>query len=64
MFVKPCHGYKIRDPYKKDFIPDTGRDVPDQDLYWLTLLRDGDVVRADPPLAPQPPLPISTKSDS
>ena len=44
MFVKPREGYKIRDPFKKDHLPPEGREVPDGDLYWHRLARDGDVV--------------------
>lgn len=52
MFVKPKEGYSIRDPYKKDLIPAEGREVPDADFYWVRLLKDGDVVRATPPMPP------------
>lgn len=44
MFVKPAPGLKIRDPEMKDLIPDEGRNVSDDDLYWHRRLRDGDVV--------------------
>ena len=48
MFVKPRAGFKIRDPIRKDLIPADGREVNDDDLYWIRLLHDGDVVRAEP----------------
>ncbi|VVD28472.1 DUF2635 domain-containing protein [Paraburkholderia dioscoreae] len=44
MFVKPAPGLKIRDPELKDLIPDEGRNVSADDLYWHRRLRDGDVV--------------------
>lgn len=48
MFVKPAAGLKIRDPFKRDHLPPEGREVPDGDLYWIRLLRDGDVVAVEP----------------
>ncbi|MBR7929393.1 DUF2635 domain-containing protein [Burkholderia ambifaria] len=44
MFVKPAPGLKIRDPELKDLLPEEGRNVSDDDLYWHRRLRDGDVV--------------------
>ncbi|CAG9256244.1 DUF2635 domain-containing protein [Paraburkholderia caribensis] len=49
MFVKPAAGMKIRDPDMKDFLPDEGRDVPDDHLYWVKRLNDKDVVLAEQP---------------
>lgn len=49
MFVKPRPGYKIRDPFKKDLLPETGREVPDGNLVWNRLLNDGDIVLAERP---------------
>ena len=43
MFVKPKEGLQIFDPFHKDRLPPEGRDVPDGDMYWYGLLRDGDV---------------------
>ena len=43
MYVYPAAGLKIRDPFKKDFLPPEGRNVTDGDLYWHRLLRDGDI---------------------
>jgi len=57
MFVKPAPGLKIRDPELKDLIPEEGRNVSDDDLYWHRRLRDGDVVlveKTDAPAAVQP----------
>jgi hypothetical protein len=48
MFVKPAEGLKIRDPFKRDHLPPEGREVPDGDLYWHRLARDGDVVVVEP----------------
>lgn len=52
MFVKPAPGLKIRDPELKDLIPDEGRKVSDDDLYWHRRLRDGDVVLVETTEAP------------
>ncbi|MBW9102950.1 DUF2635 domain-containing protein [Paraburkholderia phenoliruptrix] len=52
MFVKPAPGLKIRDPQLKDLIPDDGRNVSDDDLYWHRRLRDGDVVLVEKTNAP------------
>jgi hypothetical protein len=49
MFVKPAAGMKIRDPDMKDFLPDEGRDVPDDHLYWVKRLSDKDVELAERP---------------
>jgi hypothetical protein len=62
MFVKPAAGLKIRDPFKKDHLPAEGREVPDSDLYWHRLLRDGDVVAASP--APEPATEAAPKAKS
>lgn len=48
MLVKPAPGLKVRDPVKKDYLPETGRTVSDTDLYWNRRLRDGDVVLVTP----------------
>ncbi len=42
MTVYPAPGLTIRDPDLFDFLPASGRDVPDTD-YWIRRLRDGDV---------------------
>jgi hypothetical protein len=44
MIVKPAPGLKVRDPVKKDFLPDEGRKVSATDLYWNRRLSDGDVI--------------------
>jgi hypothetical protein len=52
MIVKPAPGLKVRDPVKKDFLPETGRTVSETDLYWNRRLRDGDVVLVTPTPTP------------
>ncbi|TAM50227.1 MAG: DUF2635 domain-containing protein [Paraburkholderia sp.] len=52
MLVKPAPGLKIRDPELKDLIPDEGREVAADDLYWHRRLRDGDVVLVETSDAP------------
>lgn len=49
MFVIPAPGLKIVDPYKKDFLPAAGREVPDSDFYWHRMLRDADVTLGTAP---------------
>ncbi|UPG86854.1 DUF2635 domain-containing protein [Luteibacter aegosomatis] len=48
MRVYPKPGMRVRDPVKRDYLPDDGRDVDDADLYWLRRLADGDVVDVAP----------------
>lgn len=36
-------GLVVRDPVKRDTLPDAGREVPDDDLYWQRRLADDDV---------------------
>lgn len=45
MMVYPAPGRRVRDPHTKALLPETGRDVPDHDFYWLRRLRDGDVTQ-------------------
>lgn len=49
MYVKPGPGLVVRDPVTKTLMPAEGMEVPDGDLHWERLLRDGDVVRTEPP---------------
>jgi hypothetical protein len=44
MRVKPNAGLQVRDPETKQFIPPEGIEVSEYDLYWVTRLRDQDVV--------------------
>lgn len=47
MFVKPAPGLKVRDPASRQHIPETGREVPDSDSYWVRRVIDGDVIVVD-----------------
>jgi hypothetical protein len=49
MFVKPAAGLLIPDIEHRDHLPPQGRAVNDSP-YWQRLLRDRDVVVADPPV--------------
>lgn len=49
MYVKPAPGALIRDPVTKLVMPAEGNNVPDGDLHYARLLRDGDIVKAAPP---------------
>jgi hypothetical protein len=51
MMVYPAPGRRVRDPHTKALLPETGRDVPDHDFYWLRRLRDGDVTAEPPSIA-------------
>lgn len=42
MYVTPAPGMKIPDPDLQDFLPDTGREVPDAP-YWQRRILDRDV---------------------
>lgn len=60
MFVKPGHRQDdpavylvVRGPNKR-LLPPQGENVPDI-TFWYRRLRDGDVVLADPPVAPPRP---------
>lgn len=64
MYVKPAAGLSVRDPIKKDLLPEEGREVPDSGMYWQRRVRDGDVVISQPPAnavrkatPPAPPAP-------
>ncbi|OOG61447.1 hypothetical protein B0E46_15840 [Rhodanobacter sp. B04] len=48
MRVYPAPGLLCRDPVKKDLLPESGRDVSDNDLFWQRRLADGDVVTTPP----------------
>lgn len=53
MFVKPAEGRKVRNPISKQHLPAAGAEVPES-TFWIRRLRDGDVVRAEPPKAVEP----------
>lgn len=44
MRVYPAAGLLCRDPVKKDLLPEEGREVDDNDLFWLRRIAQGDVV--------------------
>ena len=43
----------VLNPHTRAPMPREGMDVP-EDAYWMRRLRDGDVVRAEPPTPDQP----------
>lgn len=49
MRVYPSPDLLVRDPVRRDFLPEAGRDVPDGDRYWLRRLACGDAVKTPPP---------------
>lgn len=51
MFVKPASGIRIRDFVTLRLMPPEGDEVDETNFYWNRLLRDGDVIEADPPKA-------------
>lgn len=59
IYVKPGEGRSIRDPNSYLPMPAEGQFVDAGDTYWLSLLRFGDVVVADPPSAPAPADPVA-----
>jgi hypothetical protein len=65
MFVRPAENKEkpgtlllVRYPYNRTPLPAAGADVP-EDAYWLTLLRDGDVVLGSAPAADSAPPPAA-----
>ena len=54
MRIYPSAGLLVRDPVKRDFLPDIGREVPDGDLYWLRRLGCNDVTSTPPKTTPTP----------
>lgn len=48
MRIYPTPGLCVRDPVKRDFLPEDGRDVPDGDLYWIRRLNCGDATLEAP----------------
>lgn len=48
MFIKPAEGKTVHDPFRRDEIPVTGRNVePNQ--HWLKQIREGAVIKSAPP---------------
>ncbi|AKM29264.1 hypothetical protein AB870_02660 [Pandoraea faecigallinarum] len=58
MFIKPAPGIKLRDPETKQFIPESGQEVGDFDLYWVRRVNDGDAIR----VSAETPEPSSAKT--
>jgi hypothetical protein len=48
MKVYPVPGRLVRDPRSMQPVPDAGRDVPDDDPYWVRRVRDGDLTETAP----------------
>lgn len=48
MHVYPNPDLKVRDPVKKDLLPEEGRAVSDTDPFWHRRLAQGDVVLERP----------------
>lgn len=51
-WVKPPPGRLYRIPATRQLLEPDGREVNLLDLDWVRALRDGDVVRCDPPAPP------------
>lgn len=70
MRVYPSPGLVVRDPVLRDALPVEGREVPDDDLYWVRRLECGDATLTAPPagqVAPavqEVPQPEAEGSDS
>lgn len=60
MFVIPQPGMRVRDPVKKDYLPDAGREIGEMSAYWRRRVSDGDATSQDAP--PPGPPPESRKS--
>lgn len=48
MRIYPSPGLLVRDPVKRDALPEEGREVADNDHYWLRRLSCKDVTLAPP----------------
>lgn len=59
MRIYPSPGLLVRDPVKRDFLPESGREVPDGDIYWSRQLNSNDVT-LDPP-APEASVPAKVE---
>jgi len=53
MRIYPSPGLLVRDPVKRDFLPEAGREVPDGDIYWSRRLNCNDATLT-------PPAPVSS----
>lgn len=60
MFIKPAINPETGEPFRilipphHQVMPPEGREVGDNDMHWLWMLRHGDVVEAEPPVEEQP----------
>ena len=54
MRIYPSPGLLMRDPVKKDFLPEEGREVPDGDFYWLKRLSCQDATLTKPTAVSSP----------
>lgn len=59
MRIYPTVGLLVRDPVKRDFLPDEGREVPDGDLYWVRR-----IACIDATLTPPKPVAVASSSKS
>lgn len=48
MRVYPSPGLVVRDPVLRDALPAEGREVSDDDLYWVRRLESGDATLTAP----------------
>jgi len=48
MFIRPKNGKQIPDPVRGGFLPETGANVDENDIYWQRRLGDDDVEIAKP----------------
>lgn len=62
MHIYPAPGLSVRDPVKKDLLPEQGRVVDNKDHYWLRRLADGDVT-TESPKPPRAAASSRTRSD-
>ena len=49
MFVIPKAGMHVRDPVKRDVLPDEGREVGERTAYWRRRVADGDCTEKETP---------------
>ncbi|WP_454843310.1 DUF2635 domain-containing protein [Pseudomonas gorinensis] len=59
MRIYPTPGLLVRDPVKRDALPEKGREVADNDHYWLRRLACNDVTRTPPKAEISPDLPLA-----
>ncbi len=57
MRIYPSPGLLVRDPVKRDALPEEGREVADNDHYWLRRLACNDVTRTPPKAETSPESP-------